>query len=76
MRHVLEQGQVTALGDEPASPAPEQFHVPTLALAYRTDRPFVVGEFTSQPWQSPEKERQRELLARTQASREDQRRPH
>lgn len=74
-RHVLQQGQVTALGDEPASPAPEQFHVPTLALAYRTERPFLVGEFTSQPWQSPEKERQRELLAKTQASRDDQRLP-
>jgi hypothetical protein len=72
-RHVLQRGQVAALGDEPASPAPEQFHTPTLALAYRTERPYVVGEFTSQPWQSPEKEHQRELLAKTQASRDDQR---
>ena len=74
-RHDVQRGQLFALDIDKgsASRAPEQFHVPTLARAYVTDRPFSVGEFTSKPWQSPEKERQRELLVMAQSSREEQR---
>lgn len=72
-RYSAQRGQVVALGNAPAAPAPEQFHAPALARAYRTERPFAVGEFTAKPWQSPEKERQRELLATAQSSRDEQR---